>query len=51
MEFSIARYNLITFLTPWQPHFKQLFAVKGNYTDGFKAAEAKMEDVCILNLF
>ncbi|KAJ3301561.1 LIM domain-containing protein 2 [Kappamyces sp. JEL0829] len=26
-----------------KPHFKQLFAVKGNYTDGFQAAEAKME--------
>jgi hypothetical protein len=22
-----------------KPHFKQLFAVKGNYTDGFKQAE------------
>jgi hypothetical protein len=28
-----------------KPHFKQLFAVKGNYTDGFQAAEAKMENV------
>lgn len=26
-----------------KPHFKQLFAVKGNYSDGFKAAEANME--------
>lgn len=30
-----------------KPHFKQLFAVKGNYSDGFKAAEAKMEDVVL----
>lgn len=28
-----------------KPHFKQLFAVKGNYTDGFQTAEKKMADI------
>jgi chromosome segregation ATPase len=28
-----------------KPHFKQLFAVKGNYTDGFQNAEAKSNTV------
>jgi hypothetical protein len=28
-----------------KPHFKQLFAVKGNYSDGFQAAEQKLAEM------
>lgn len=42
---SLGNYAALNGVFYCKPHFKQLFAVKGNYTDGFKAAEAKMEDL------
>lgn len=38
---SLGNYAAMNGVFYCKPHFKQLFAVKGNYTDGFANAEAK----------
>ncbi|KAI8901096.1 hypothetical protein BC833DRAFT_578929 [Globomyces pollinis-pini] len=39
---SLGNYAALNGVYYCKPHFKQLFAVKGNYSDGFKQAEANM---------
>ncbi|KAI8910204.1 hypothetical protein EDD86DRAFT_135378 [Gorgonomyces haynaldii] len=39
---SLGNYAALNGVMYCKPHFKQLFAVKGNYTDGFQQAEAKL---------
>ncbi|KAI9206178.1 uncharacterized protein BJ171DRAFT_580257 [Polychytrium aggregatum] len=38
---SLGNYAAVNGVFYCKPHFKQLFALKGNYSEGFKAAEAK----------
>ncbi|KND02152.1 uncharacterized protein SPPG_02646 [Spizellomyces punctatus DAOM BR117] len=42
---SLGNYAALNGIFYCKPHFKQLFALKGNYSDGFKASEAAAQKI------
>ncbi|TPX38518.1 hypothetical protein SeMB42_g06688 [Synchytrium endobioticum] len=47
---SLGNYAALNGVFYCKPHFKQLFAIKGNYTDGFKASEERTASNAILSV-
>jgi hypothetical protein len=46
---SLGNYAALNGVFYCKPHFKQLFAMKGNYTDGFKASEERTNSNALLS--